>query len=94
MVSFIVHVAVDQGPDGDGALRIAVEMRRQANMGAPVVGVAAQHAQPLDADRAGVVHVDGPPEAARVPAAIETIPVLEDAGDVAADCSLRSEAHR
>ena len=65
VVLLIVHVAVDQGPDSNGALDITVEMRRQANMGTPIVGIPAQHAEPLDADRAGVVHVDGSPDAAR-----------------------------
>jgi hypothetical protein len=83
MVLLVVHVAVNQGPDSNGALRIAVEVRRQAEMGPSAVGVTAQHAQSLDADRAGVVYVDGSPDAARVPVAIETIPVLEDPGDVA-----------
>ena len=52
-------------------------------MGAGLVGVAAQHAQPVELDRTGVVDEHRPPQAARVPLPVDGLGVLEQAGDVA-----------
>ncbi len=53
-------------------------------MRSAVVGVAAEHAEPIDADGAGVVDVHRPPQAARVARRARTPRGLERAGDVAA----------
>ena len=55
----------------------------EPKVGAGVVGVAAQHAQPVDPHGAGVVDPHRPPQPARVPVAVDRLGVLEDPGDVA-----------
>ena len=63
--------------------RVAVEAGVQAQVGAGLVGVAAQHAQPVELDRPGVVHEHGTPDAPRVPVPVDGLGVLEQTGDVA-----------
>ena len=89
-------VPVDRGEHGDGDLAIAVEPSGDAQVGPPIVGIATQHSQPVDADRAGVEPTNRAPQSARV----EVRPGrrLERACDVPAsrDRSLRCtrELHR
>jgi hypothetical protein len=45
-------------------------------------GLAAQHAEVADADRAGLLDPHRSPDAAGVPGVVEAVPVLEDAGEV------------
>ena len=74
---------------------VAVEPGVQAQVGAGVVGVAAQHAQPLELHRSGVVDEHRPPETARVPVPGDGLGVLEQPGDVApaARAALRVAGH-
>ena len=72
---------VDEREQRDSPRSVAVESRRQQHVGARLVGVAAQHAEAVDAHGPGVVHVHRAPDAARVPRAVDAVPVLEHAGD-------------
>ena len=82
-------VAVPPGDHDDLVVRIAVERRREDDVRALLVGVAAQHAEPVDAHRAGVEHPHRAPQATGVPAVGEPVPALQDAGDVRPDVVLR-----
>ncbi len=83
--------AVDQRADPDRSLRVAVEPRGDAQVGAARVGVATEHTQAIDAHRPGVVEADGTPQPSRVVRPVEPLRLLEHAGDVAAvaDVALR-----
>jgi hypothetical protein len=60
-----------------------VERRAQRDHGALVAGFRAERDQPGDAHRPGVTDRHRAPDAARVPIRVETVPVLEDTGEVA-----------
>ena len=77
------HRAVGRRAQPHRAGGVAVEAGGQAQVGAGLVGVAAQHAQPVELDRPGVVDQHGPPQPARVPLPVHGFGVLEQAGDVA-----------
>ncbi len=81
--------------DADAAAVVAVEAGVEEHVRPRRVGVAAQHTEPIDANRAGVVEAHRPPEAAGVPVAVDAVPVLEHAGDVAlvAGAALRRARH-
>jgi hypothetical protein len=76
-------VAVRRRPHAHRAGDVAVEPGVEPQVGPRVVGVTAQHAEAVELDRAGVVHEHRPPDATRVPVAVDGLGVLEEAGDVA-----------
>ena len=76
-------VAVGGRADADGVGGEGVEAGVEAQVGTRLVGVAAQHAQAIDAHGAGVVDAHGAPQTAGVPVAVDGLGVLQHARDVA-----------
>ena len=72
---------VDAGANPNGACGVAVEPGVQAQVGACVVDVAAQHPATVDSHWSGRVDPHWPPQTAGVPRRVHRVPVLEDAGD-------------
>ena len=76
------HLAVARGAQQHRTGVGRVEAGVQAQVGAGLVGIPAQHAEPVDAHRTGVVDADGAPQAAGVPVPVDRLGVLEQPGDV------------
>ena len=76
------HVAVGGRADADRVGGEGVEAGVQAQVGSRVVGVAAQHAEAIDAHCTGVVDTHGAPETPGIPVAIDGLRVLQHSGDV------------
>ena len=84
VIVLVDDLAVDDGAQQHRPLGFTVEADREAEVGALIVGIPTEHAEPVDAHRPGVVQVDRAPDAARIPPVVEAVPLLEDPGDVRA----------
>ena len=72
-------LAVSGGADADGVGRECVEAGVEAQVGARLVGIAAQHAQPIDAHGAGLMDAHGAPETAGIPVVVDRLGLLQHA---------------